>query len=62
MPSSELWHRVGLVRTDISVERVASVVGVAMDEGDMLFRIVGSKKNHTTPQPISEDSILHSHL
>jgi hypothetical protein len=28
----------------------------------MLFRIVGSKKNHTTPQPISEDSILHSHL
>jgi hypothetical protein len=28
MPSSRMWHRVALVRTDVSVEPIASVIRV----------------------------------
>jgi hypothetical protein len=45
MPSSGMWRRVGLVRTDVSEERVASI-----------FRVERYSRRY-----ILEHGILHSH-
>jgi hypothetical protein len=73
IPSSVMWHRVAIIRTDVSEERIASIIRVTIisrqgtstaachldDGGDMFLRIVCSYK--ITRRNIPEDGILHSH-
>jgi hypothetical protein len=41
MPSSGMWRRVGLVRTDVSEERVASIFKVEKGRGRRKMLAVG---------------------
>jgi hypothetical protein len=49
MPSSEMLHRVALVRTDVSDELSASIIRVTRigELGTLLLRNVSSNKSHT---------------
>jgi hypothetical protein len=50
MPSSGMLHRVVLVRTDVSEERITYIIMVTRnpdDESDTLLQIIGSYKRHT---------------
>jgi hypothetical protein len=61
MQSFGIWRSVGLVKTDVSEERIASIFRVdkicAREEkvlggGDTFFRNVGFYKTHAAPHPI----------
>jgi hypothetical protein len=65
MSSSEMWRRVGLVKTDVSEGRIACIFMAGKsasriffargffcpEDGDMFLRNVGSYKTHTSPHP-----------
>jgi hypothetical protein len=52
MPSSGMWCRVGLVRTDVSEDRVASIFRLERSQTSDLARV--------TWRRITEDDILHT--
>jgi hypothetical protein len=65
MTSSETWRRVSLVRTDVSQERIASIIGVKriseLGKGAMCSS-ERSVLTRATRRHISEDDIFHSQL
>jgi hypothetical protein len=69
MPSSWMWRRVNLVRTDVSEERVTSIFRV--EKYNRVFSTMKMEVTHSsgtlvlprsTRRNIPEDGILHSHL
>jgi hypothetical protein len=70
MPSSGIWRRVALVRTDVSEERVASLLVTANVSSSLILSSLmmeGISSSETsvlttvTRPNIPEDDILHSH-
>jgi hypothetical protein len=52
MPSSGMWGRVGLVRTDVSEERVASI---------LMVKKIRERRKVLAVCYIPQDGILYSH-
>jgi hypothetical protein len=60
MPSCGMWHREGLVRTDVSEERVASILGKKKSQARKVSGVcwhVGSYKIHTASHPRRRHSL-----
>jgi hypothetical protein len=54
MPSSGTWHRVGLVRTDVSEESVAPIFRVEKIRKRRKALAVANRLNHSSEQTLSQ--------
>jgi hypothetical protein len=55
MPSSWMWRHVGLIRADVSEERVASTLKMEAVSSSKTLILTRATRHHTP-----EDGILHS--
>jgi hypothetical protein len=61
MQLSAIWRRVALVRTDISDERIASMLGVKrISELGTALAVTGRLQTRPTRRHIPKDDTLHS--